>query len=415
MVGLSRRFAWLESFMESKHVRREREARAVDEGLYVPQGKKVCWAAPYENSGYVSRRPSTLRDWFTFGPLNAQQVFYIFIMNGVGAMIISGAANFGVACAMYRSTGDNEIRVWPLEKNTIAGDMGVTVILQQLATYLITSQLTNFDLRHGTKSLTRPWPPMMHFPSTPFPTGSWLGVKMPEDVVARGRPLYMGNGEGRSRFQRLVLWFLRATSTGSERNAILVRGITLRQRLERFVWTALQGLWWAVLTFWWYWPIAIAIVAPIYEHRDMRGTWIPEIIKLLFGGIMGLITNPFIALFALGAETHVRRFYPDSPVFHEETTNPADTLALDASAHKRPVHLQCISSAFTQKRSAEPLLHPDMPQGAVYPMAPAAYQVLSTSSTPHAPQCTSRAMMDAPPPTITVQTVTGEVAPLAHC
>ncbi|WFD31764.1 hypothetical protein MSPP1_002803 [Malassezia sp. CBS 17886] len=244
------------------------------------------------------------------------QLFYIFIMNGIGAAAISGAANFGVACAMYR-TPSKPIRVWPLEENTIAGDMGVTVIIQQLVTMLITSQLCHSDLRHGQRALPRPWPPMMHFPSSPSPRGSWLGTKMPSSMKEDGGELYMGNAQGRSAAAQYALWFLRAMCMGSERNAIFLRGLTFTQRIERLLWTALQGLWMAVLTFWWYWPIAIAIVAPIYEHRDMRGTWIPPIIKLLFGGIMGLLTNPFMALLALGSESAVRRFHPDLDIWSD--------------------------------------------------------------------------------------------------
>lgn len=300
------------------------QARDDSEGLFVPQGKKLCFAAPFESSGVVSHRPSTWRDWLSLGPLNKQQIFYLVVMHGFGAMIISGAANFGVACAMYRTPSDKEIRVWPLPQNTVAGDMGVTVIIQQLVTYIITSTLVNFDLRHGTKSLTRPWPPLMHLPSTSSPHGSWFGVKTKEDVAERGQPLYMGKAEGSSRFVQFFYWFLRATCTGSERNVIFARKLTLRQRLERLCWTALQGGWWAVITFWWYWPIAIAIVAPLYEHEDMRGTWIPPIIKLLFGGIMGLLTNPFIALFAMGAETQVRHFYPEHELF-QNLEAPSDS------------------------------------------------------------------------------------------
>lgn len=292
------------------------EEEELEYGLFVPKDKKLCMAAPFASGGLVSHRSSNWKDWLNLGPLTLHQVFYIFIMNGIGAAIISGAANFGVAVAMYRTT-DDPIRIWPFDDNTIAGDMGVTVVIQQIVTYAITSQLCNFDLRHGLKPLRRPWPPMLHFPSTCKPSGSYLGVQTPEDVQKRGQLLYMGNGENQGPFAQFCLWFLRATSTGSERNDLFARGITPRQRLERLIWTLLQGGWWAVITFWWYWPIAIAIVSPIYEHDNMVHTWIPPIIKLLFGGILGLLTNPFIALFALGAESHVRRFYPQDTLWEE--------------------------------------------------------------------------------------------------
>ncbi|WFD35285.1 hypothetical protein MCUN1_002136 [Malassezia cuniculi] len=292
----------------------ELESRA--HGLYVAE--KAPLAAPFVGTGIVSARKSTWRDWLSLGPLTPYQIFYVFVMNGLGAMVLSAAANFGVACAMYRTT-DIEITMWILKKNTIAGDMGVTVIIQQLITMIITSSLCHHDLRHGVKAFTRPWPPMMHFPSSPMPEGSWLGSTLPSDVQRAGAPLYMGNAQGRPRTAQWALWFLRAMSTGSERNAFLLKGLTFRQRVERLLFTALQGLWVAVLTFWWYWPIAIAIVAPIYGGRDLRGTWIGPIIKLIFGGVLGLLTNPFMAMMALGAESEVRRHYPDLELWREGT------------------------------------------------------------------------------------------------
>lgn len=128
----------------------------------------------------------------------------------------------------------------------------------------------------------------------------------------------MGNGTNRSRFVQFCLWFVRAMCTGSERNAFLLRGLTFRQRFERLLWTAVQGLWMAVLTFWWFWPIGIAIVAPIWEHDDLHGTWTPTFIKLVFGALMGLLTNPFMALLAMGAECNVRRSHPDLAIWSED-------------------------------------------------------------------------------------------------
>lgn len=288
--------------------------RTRQHGLYVAE--RTPLAAPFVGTGVVSSRKSTWRDWLSLGPLTPYQIFYVFVLNGLGAMVISAAANFGVACAMYRTT-DIEISMWILEKNTIAGDMGVTVIIQQLITMIVTSTLCHHDLRHGVKAFTRPWPPMMHFPSSPFPHGSWLGSTLPSETG--GHSLYMGNARGKSPIVQFILWFLRAVSTGSERNAFLLRGLTFRQRIERLLFTALQGLWVAVLTFWWFWPIAIAIVAPIFEHRDMRGTWIPPLIKLIFGGLMGLLTNPIMAMMALGAESEVRRHHPDLTLWREGT------------------------------------------------------------------------------------------------
>lgn len=287
--------------------------------LFAPRDVARSFGAPYVGTGVVVQEPSGWRDWLNIGPLSKKQIFYVVAMNGFGAMVLAGAANFGIACAMYRTT-TIPISMWILSENTIAGDMGVTVLIQQIVTMIITSSLCHNDVRHGMPSLRHVWPPMQHFPANASCHGSWLGTVMPSAARKEMKdPLYMGNGEGLAPFSRFWLWFLRTLTTGSERNAFLCDRITLRERLERFVFTGLQGLWLGALTFWWYWPIAIAIVAPIFEHRNMQGTWIGPLIKLVFGGVLGLLTNPIIALFALGCESSVRRYHPDLRVWQEGT------------------------------------------------------------------------------------------------
>ncbi|EPQ28275.1 uncharacterized protein PFL1_04102 [Pseudozyma flocculosa PF-1] len=279
--------------------------------------RAVPFAAPYERSGVVLDQPAALKDWAIPGPLTLGhgQWWYLTFGQSLVAAVISGAINFGVAVALYK--GRDTVDLWTFSRQTVAGDMGVTVIIQQIVSFIITSSLTHHDLYAGPIGpLRRPWPPLLHLPSTPDPAGSWLGVRMAEDVKRDGVPCSMGRSEGKSKANGYWWWFVRAVLTGSERNDLLATGISWRQRLERLVWTAAQGFGLCVLTFWWYWPLAIAIVAPIYGGRELAGTWIPMIIKLLFGAILSLLTNPIIALMAMGAESSVRRCYPELPIWY---------------------------------------------------------------------------------------------------
>ncbi|SPC60853.1 uncharacterized protein UHOD_01789 [Ustilago sp. UG-2017b] len=280
------------------------------------QRRAIPFAAPYERSGVVIDQAATLRDWMVPGPLTFGygQWWYLVFAQGVIAMLISGAINFGVAVALYRT--QPTIDVWTFNRQTVAGDMGVTVIIQQIVSFIITSSLVHHDLYAGPIGpLRRPWPPLLHLPSTPGPEGRWLGVRMPEDVQREEKNCRMGRAEGKSKLNGWWWWFVRAVLTGSERNDLLAAGISWRQRLERLVWTAAQGFFLCCLSFWWYWPLAIAIVAPIYGGRELAGTWIPMIIKLLFGGILSLLTNPIMALMAMGAESSVRRCYPELEIW----------------------------------------------------------------------------------------------------
>ena len=278
-----------------------------------PYRRAIPFAAPYARSGVVIDQPATLRDWIVPGPLTFGygQWWYLVFGQSIVAAIISGAINFGVAVALYRT--QPTIDIWTFDRQTVAGDMGVTVIIQQIVSFIITSSLVHHDLYAGPIGpLRRPWPPLLHLPSTPKPEGHWLGARMRGEEAT---PCRMGRSQGRSRINGWSWWFVRAILTGSERNDLLAAGISWRQRLERVVWTAAQGFALCCLTFWWYWPIAIAIVAPIYEHRELAGTWVPMIIKLLYGAILSLLTNPIMALMAMGAESSVRRAYPELQIW----------------------------------------------------------------------------------------------------
>lgn len=277
-----------------------------------PHRRAIPFAAPYARSGTVIDQPATWRDWMVPGPLTFGygQWWYLVFGQSIVAALISGSINFGVAVALYHS--QPTINIWTFDRQTVAGDMGVTVIIQQIVSFIITSSLVHHDLYAGPIGpLRRPWPPLLHLPSTPRPEGHWLGARMPDDVQRDGVACRMGRSAGKSKKNGWWWWFVRAVLTGSERNDLLAAGISWRQRLERLLWTAAQGFFLCCLTFWWYWPLAIAIVAPIYEHRELAHTWIPMIIKLLYGAILSLLTNPIMALMAMGAESSVRRCYPE--------------------------------------------------------------------------------------------------------
>lgn len=280
--------------------------------------RDVPFAAPYAKSGVVLSSPASWSDFKVPGPLTLGhgQWWYLIAGQSIVAAVISGAINFAVGCATYNKyQPPTELRFWQWIPVPLAGDMGVTVIVQQIVSMIITSALVHHDLTDGPIGpLRRPWPPLMHLPSTPSPTGSWLGCRMSADVPDE-KPLYMGKAEGQSKLKQYWWWLVRAFLMGSERNDILAKGISWRQRCERILWTAAQGFVLCLLTFPWFWPISIAIVAPIYEHRNLAGTWIPPIVKLLYGAIMGLLTNPIIALLAMGAESSVRRAYPELDIW----------------------------------------------------------------------------------------------------
>lgn len=84
--------------------------------------------------------------------LTTHQKFYIFVIDGLGAVILSGAINFAIAYAMYTSHPPESpappILLFHLP-NSLAGDAAVTIILQTVITWLVELFLVGRDLERG--------------------------------------------------------------------------------------------------------------------------------------------------------------------------------------------------------------------------------------------------------------------------
>lgn len=200
--------------------------------------------------------------------------------------------------------------------------------------------MVHSDIANGpiVAPLRKPWPPLLHLPSTPSPTGNFFGFKTSSEVSQLDlSPLPMGKSTDASLIKQWFLFVIRSIFTGSEKNNILAPGLPGKVRFQRILWTAFQGLCLSVFTFWWYWPISIAIVAPLYEHREevLVNSYIAPVIKLIFGGVLSLLTNPIMALMAMGAEFNVRRAYPELECWREfggdeDTTEWRKEMGVDA-------------------------------------------------------------------------------------
>ncbi|GAA5973444.1 hypothetical protein JCM11641_006464 [Rhodosporidiobolus odoratus] len=284
-------------------------------------------------------RPISLRNWLGLpAPLTWKQVLYIVGPQMIGAAVIDGAANFGIACAMYRTIkpGDT-IEMWPIQHNTIAGDCAVTTfvhfslfLIQGILTFVISSGMVHVDMRHGgINAFPYPWP------DTRFAV---LPGKDPEEATSTRqrlwRTFHSRHGLGRG------LHFF----SGSHVSDVFDTSLSWREWGERMFWSVWKGSVLSALYFLILWPITIAIIAPIWGGRNMAHTWTPEIIKLLYGkslsphlslssvkslfrpdlppasltlpastyfhplgALLGLLQTPLCALIALGSEDSVRQ------------------------------------------------------------------------------------------------------------
>ncbi|KAG0300917.1 hypothetical protein BGZ97_003022 [Linnemannia gamsii] len=109
--------------------------------------------------------------------LTTRHIVYLIFMHTIGAMILDAGINFGLATAMYKNN-KNPVYIWPLP-NTLAGDIAVTIIIQQTLTWILDRLAVRGDLKKG---LVAP----LRMPSDAPKLVRWfVGL---EDVKAAGRP-----------------------------------------------------------------------------------------------------------------------------------------------------------------------------------------------------------------------------------
>ncbi|KAI1092042.1 hypothetical protein F5B19DRAFT_238178 [Rostrohypoxylon terebratum] len=190
----------------------------------------------------------------------AHQIFYIFILDGIGAMILSGGINFAIAYAMYANEDiqTRPIRLW-LFPNTLAGDAAVTIIIQCIITWHIELFLVNRDLRKGGVH------PIGFIPEPKNRLMRWF--------------MFLDRPEETHVVRSFVHWlsFLRSQMIRSLIIAVVCFPIIWGPSIGFLV---LSGTWGGDD---WY-----------YDR-----VWAPQVFKLIQGGVLGLLTTPPMVIFWL--------------------------------------------------------------------------------------------------------------------
>ncbi|RNJ53109.1 hypothetical protein D7B24_002332 [Verticillium nonalfalfae] len=194
--------------------------------------------------------------------LSAHQFIYLFLLDGLGALVLSGGINFAIAYAMYTTQNltKNPIRLFQL-RNTLAGDAALSIVLQCVITWLLEALLVNRDLRKGG---IRP-----------------IGF-VAEPTSASLRWLLMLDSE--------------KPSSGGEKpskRASVKRGAaSLLQQAPRVFVIILASF--ALC-----WPASVGILLAVGEKRGgdwfFEATWTPQIFKGVLGGVLALLTTPLMA------------------------------------------------------------------------------------------------------------------------
>ncbi|KAG0268032.1 hypothetical protein BGZ95_002645 [Linnemannia exigua] len=185
--------------------------------------------------------------------LTTRHIVYLIVMHTIGAMILDAGINFGLATAMYKNS-KHPVYIWPLP-NSLAGDIAVTIIIQQALTWILDRIAVRGDLKKG---LVAP----LRMPSDASKVVRWfVGL---EDVNKPGRPGFAFH------FKRVV---------------VLV-----------------------VASFLLYWPMTIGIIyglksgdvgAATGDNAGQFNLWpFPQIFKGIYSACLGL-TTPFITYVTL--------------------------------------------------------------------------------------------------------------------
>ncbi|KAF9187136.1 hypothetical protein BGZ51_001518 [Haplosporangium sp. Z 767] len=219
--------------------------------------------------------------------LTTRHVVYLVVMHMIGAMILDGGINFGLATAMYKNTSD-PIFLWPLP-NTLAGDAAVTIIIQQALTWILDRLAVRGDLKKG---MVAP-------------------LKMPKGA----------NG--------LIRWFVGLDHVRVYKTTGEKIGYYFNFHGKRIAVLILA-------TFLVYWPITIGILSGLKihgvgkDHSDLGGdfnVWpFPEIFKGVYGFAVGM-TTPFVSYIALIYQGETQQMTSDSTELSVSTgTTAGDSL-----------------------------------------------------------------------------------------
>jgi hypothetical protein len=214
--------------------------------------------------------------------------------------------------------------MWVFSQNTIAGDLGVTPIVQCLASMLISSTLVHTDLHnHAIQPLAFCYPHVEHLPDPRDFWGRRRGHTHHKGDLEKAGQLSSADGSSTASPARSAAvnemqttptrgfayyyWMLvRFIFEGTEQNMLLAKP-GFRAWWGRFLWTAAQGAAIGIVFGFPLWCLAVVILGPIYGTRNMGARWAPQVIKMVYGAIVGWVTNPVIAVLALGsqAECHL--------------------------------------------------------------------------------------------------------------
>ncbi|KAK9719509.1 hypothetical protein K7432_004754 [Basidiobolus ranarum] len=182
--------------------------------------------------------------------LTRKQILYLVVMHSIGAGILDAGINFGIATAMYKGSS-KPVQLWSINNNTIAGDAGVTIIIQTILTWILDTLATTKDLK--------------------------------KNVITPIRGFHPKNA--------IFRWFL---DVEGHRNTSFI---------TKLLHDILRGFVYCFPIFVVFWPISMGIMAGIGEGPGPEYSFnhwpTPQIFKGVYAGLLGIFTTPIITFLVL--------------------------------------------------------------------------------------------------------------------
>lgn len=208
------------------------------------------------------------------GPLGRSSLLfnflYIFVAHGVVSGIISGGIEFAIAYGMYYHNAQ-PIYLWGFP-NTLSGDCALSIFIQVGVTWACEELIVGWDCFLGNTPIL---PIVIALPDEPNHRLFWRLFEVKHGILRDERSLksYIRKQflryPSRSKFFNLFAWFL-----------------------AKFIISMIT----AAMIWFWVWPVTMGVLAGIGtrvgSHDYEFHGWTPQVMKLIYGFVVGLICSP---------------------------------------------------------------------------------------------------------------------------
>ncbi|QLL30350.1 hypothetical protein HG536_0A01670 [Torulaspora globosa] len=235
---------------------------------------------------------------------------YIFLAHGVVSGIISGGIEFAIAYGMYYHSS-KPVYLWGFP-NTLSGDCALTVFIQVGVTWVCEELIVGWDCFQSKT------------PLLPFE------IELP-DEASHG-----------------LFWRLFEVKHGIAKDELSLRSYVRKQfirypsrsrcfnlfswLLHKFVISMIA----AAMIWFWVWPVTMGVMAGVGtrvgSHEYKFHGWAPQIMKLIFGFVIGLMCTPLAIIVILLRDKWFLEYKKSAQTGSQEDEKRAPTDAIENSS-----------------------------------------------------------------------------------